>query len=73
MNRTSFSTANIPPFDDTERAAIQGEAHARGLDDLRCPRDQSRLLTKLTPDGHHFAAQCLECHGWALTLKAPGP
>jgi hypothetical protein len=71
MKREGFSTANVPPFDDAERAAIQAEAHAHGLDALHCPRDRSRLLAKRTDSGLAFGVQCLECHRWALTLTAP--
>ena len=71
MDRQSFSTANVPTFDDSERADIQASADRQGLDTLRCPRDGSPLLTKLTDDSLHFAVQCLECQRWALTLRAP--
>jgi len=74
MDRKTFSTANVPPFDDTEAAAIEAEAHARGLDalhDLHCPRDRERLIAKLIPSGTHFGVHCPECHRSALTLTAP--
>ncbi|MDP3909021.1 MAG: hypothetical protein Q8Q14_01395 [Gemmatimonadales bacterium] len=70
MDRQTFNTANVPPFDNDECRVIVEQALARGLEDLRCPRDGSQLIVTLG-SLDRFAAHCVECHRSALALSAP--